>query len=82
MRLRPALLLLVAAALMISTLTGCNGGGADANESDTVQDGLEVGAKAPDFRLKNQDQETIALSDYLGTKNVILVFYPADFTPV
>lgn len=32
--------------------------------------------------MQSQDQVTVALKDYAGTKNVILVFYPADFTPV
>lgn len=75
---------LVAAAVMSSlALGGCAGGTQEADGGDLpTQDGLEVGTKAPDFRLKNQDQETVALSDYLGTKNVVLVFYPADFTPV
>jgi len=41
---------------------------------------LEVGMKAPDFSLLNQDGETISLSDYKG-KRVILYFYPRDNTP-
>ena len=85
-RKRPAWLLLAAATLAILTLTGCTGDGGGTAGGDTSdlpeQNGLEVGTEAPDFRLKNQDQETIALSDYKGTSNVILVFYPADFTPV
>jgi len=40
---------------------------------------LEVGTKAPDFALENQDGELIRLSDYLG-KKVILYFYPKDMT--
>ena len=42
----------------------------------------EIGDVAPDFTLKNQDQLNISLSDFRGEKNVILVFYPLDFTPV
>lgn len=83
MRMRRAGLLLAAVVVAALALAGCGGGkSADGTTSGGQQDGLKVGTKAPDFRLKNQDQETIALSDYLGTKNVILVFYPADFTPV
>lgn len=41
---------------------------------------LEVGMKAPDFVLKNQDGISCKLSDYLG-KRVILYFYPKDNTP-
>ncbi|BBF42376.1 thiol peroxidase, Bcp-type [Lachnospiraceae bacterium KM106-2] len=41
---------------------------------------LEVGTKAPEFTLPNQDGEMISLSDYKG-KKVILYFYPKDNTP-
>ncbi len=41
---------------------------------------LEVGTKAPDFALLNQDGETVRLSDFLG-KRVVLYFYPRDNTP-
>lgn len=42
---------------------------------------VEVGQKAPDFTLKNQDKEDIILNNLKG-KNVILAFYPFDFSPV
>lgn len=35
---------------------------------------------APDFCLKNQDEEEICLNDFRG-KNVVLYFYPKDNTP-
>jgi peroxiredoxin Q/BCP len=41
---------------------------------------LKVGDKAPSFKLKNQDGETISLSDLKG-KPVVLYFYPKDDTP-
>lgn len=41
---------------------------------------LEVGTKAPDFALLNQNGETVHLSDFLG-KRVVLYFYPKDNTP-
>jgi len=41
---------------------------------------LEVGAKAPDFTLLNEDAKPVSLSDYAG-KKVILYFYPAASTP-
>lgn len=41
---------------------------------------LEVGSKAPLFSLKNQDGDTVNLSDFDG-KKVILFFYPKDDTP-
>ena len=41
---------------------------------------IEIGTKAPDFELQDQDGKTHRLSDYLG-KKVILYFYPKDNTP-
>lgn len=41
---------------------------------------LKEGTKAPDFRLPNQNQEMINLSDFAG-KTVVLYFYPKDNTP-
>ncbi len=41
---------------------------------------LEVGTKAPDFELPDQNGEMHKLSDYAG-KKVILYFYPKDNTP-
>ena len=40
---------------------------------------LEIGSKAPDFELPDQNGEMHRLSDYLGQK-VILYFYPKDNT--
>ena len=40
---------------------------------------LEIGTKAPDFSLPDQNGEMRSLSDYLGQK-VILYFYPKDMT--
>ena len=41
-----------------------------------------IGAPAPEFTLKDQDQKEVKLSDYKGKKNVVLVFYPLDWSPV
>lgn len=41
---------------------------------------LEVGTKAPDFALSDQNGTEIHLSDFLG-KRVVLYFYPRDNTP-
>jgi peroxiredoxin len=43
---------------------------------------LSVGAAAPDFALKDQNQKDVKLSDYRGKKNVVIVFYPLDWSPV
>jgi peroxiredoxin len=42
---------------------------------------IEAGTPAPDFELRNQEGEKVRLSDLRGRK-VLLVFYPADFSPV
>ena len=42
---------------------------------------LKKGMKAPDFSLKSTLDQEVSLKDFLG-KPVILVFYPADFSPV
>ena len=41
---------------------------------------LEVGAKAPAFKVLDQDGKKVSLADYKGHK-VILYFYPAASTP-
>jgi len=42
---------------------------------------ISVGAAAPDFTLKDQEQKEVKLSDFKGKKNVVLVFYPLDWSP-
>lgn len=41
---------------------------------------LEIGSKAPEFTLNNQEGVEVSLKDFLG-KKVILYFYPKDNTP-
>jgi len=44
---------------------------------------LKVGDAAPDFELPgHRNKETFRLSSLRGSKNVVLVFYPLDWTPV
>lgn len=43
---------------------------------------LKIGSKAPEFTLKDQNQKEIKLSDFAGKKNVVLMFYPLDWSPV
>ena len=40
---------------------------------------LEIGSKAPDFLLPDQNGKVHSLADYKG-KKVILYFYPKDMT--
>jgi peroxiredoxin len=42
---------------------------------------VTVGALAPEFTLKDQDQKEVKLSDFRGKKPVVLVFYPLDWSP-
>ena len=41
---------------------------------------LKVGDTAPDFTLPATTGGNISLSQYKGTKNVVLAFFPAAFT--
>ena len=43
---------------------------------------LEVGEIAPDFTLPNQDGTLVSLDGLTKEGEVVLYFYPADFTPV
>lgn len=42
---------------------------------------LEPGTRAPDFVLHSTPDQTVSLSEFRG-RNVILAFYPADWSPV
>ena len=44
---------------------------------------LKVGDQAPDFELPgHRGGESFKLSSLRGKKNVVIVFYPLDWTPV
>ena len=43
---------------------------------------IEVGAEAPDWTLKDQNNEEISLADFRGDKAVLMVFYPFAFTGI
>jgi peroxiredoxin len=42
---------------------------------------ISPGTPAPGFTLTDQDGEEVSLADFHG-RRVVLVFYPADFSPV
>jgi peroxiredoxin len=42
---------------------------------------LKPGDMAPDFTLPSTIGDSVTLSDYRGKKNVLLLFYPLDFSP-
>jgi mycoredoxin-dependent peroxiredoxin len=43
---------------------------------------IAIGQTAPDFSLKDQYDKDVKLSDFAGKKNVVIVFYPLDWSPV
>ena len=43
---------------------------------------IQVGDEAPDFTLRDQNNEEVTLSSFRGTKAVLIVFYPAAFTGI
>jgi peroxiredoxin len=43
---------------------------------------LAVGDHAPDFTLKDQNNQEWALSDFQGDRNVLVVFYPLAFSGI
>jgi peroxiredoxin len=49
--------------------------------ADQTTQSLKPGDAAPDFELMDQDKNKTKLSDLRG-KNVVLLFYPMDFSPV
>jgi cytochrome oxidase Cu insertion factor (SCO1/SenC/PrrC family) len=44
--------------------------------------GLNVGDKAPDFRLPDHTGRYVRLSDFQGKSKVVIAFYPLAWTPV
>jgi peroxiredoxin len=43
---------------------------------------LKTGTQAPDFTLKNSEGEDVTLSNYKGSENVVILFFPLAFTSV
>ncbi len=43
---------------------------------------MMVGRSAPDFALPDENGQEISLRDFRAKKNVVLFFYPLDWTPV
>lgn len=43
---------------------------------------LNTGTVAPDFALRDQNQQVVTLSDYRNAKNVLVVFFPLAFTGI
>ena len=47
-----------------------------------MTDTVAVGAEAPDFTLKDQNNEEVTLSAFRGEKAVLIIFYPLAFTGI
>ncbi|HYB75568.1 MAG TPA: peroxiredoxin [Nitrososphaerales archaeon] len=45
-----------------------------------MSDKVKEGDPAPDFSFVAQDGKTMSLKDYAGSKNLVIYFYPKDFT--
>jgi mycoredoxin-dependent peroxiredoxin len=43
---------------------------------------VDVGSKAPEFTLKDYNNEKVSLSSFFGAKPVLLVFYPFAFSGI
>jgi mycoredoxin-dependent peroxiredoxin len=43
---------------------------------------VQVGDPAPDFTLRDQNNEEVTLSSFRGHKAVLIIFYPAAFTGI
>ena len=60
----------------LSGFAGLAGGGGIRNAT------LDVGDRAPDFRLPDHTGGYVRLSDFQGKNNVVIAFYPLAWTPV
>jgi peroxiredoxin (alkyl hydroperoxide reductase subunit C) len=43
---------------------------------------IEVGQEAPDFTLRDQNNEEVTLSGFRGKQAVLIIFYPLAFTGI
>ena len=42
---------------------------------------IKPGTKAPDFELDSHQDTKVSSAGFAGSKKMLLVFYPLDFTP-
>jgi AhpC/TSA family len=50
------------------------------DQAELAKGKMQVGELAPDFTLLNQAGVPVSLGDFLGTKHLVLYFYPKDNT--
>lgn len=55
--------------------TSLNAAWSNETASQQEERGIAIGSKAPDFSLKNQNDEDVSLSELLENHNVAVVFY-------
>lgn len=63
---------------------GCIDGRWQKSHVEEVMAALKVGEAAPDFELvavSGKQRQKIKLSEFRGNKNVVLAFYPLDWSP-
>ncbi len=76
--------ILLAVALIVGLVLGYGGarllGPSGVGEVRNAK--LQVGDKAPGFRLPDHTGGYVRLSDFQGKKNVVIAFYPLAWTPV
>ena len=42
---------------------------------------IQIGDKIPSFTLLNQNNQEVDINSFVGTKNIVIYFYPNDNTP-
>jgi peroxiredoxin Q/BCP len=50
------------------------------SDEQTTKGKVRVGDKAPDFTLPDQTGAMVSLKDFVGSKIIVLYFYPKDFS--
>lgn len=58
--------------------TSQNTGQRTGSNSNNMIQKLEIGSKAPEFSLPDQQGKRVNLGDYLGKTNLVVYFYPKD----
>ena len=71
--------ILICCIMIVVTLIIISAISAKEKQMETFKD-LKIGMTAPDFTLNDGNGVAHSLRDYLGKKNVVLAFYPKDFT--
>jgi len=60
----------------------CGLGSSDDQEATMATKRLQVGDRAPDYEGIDQNGKSVRSSDFVGSRPVVIFFYPKDNTPV